>query len=138
MDMKKLVSILCLVGLVSGTAGVAGAAPSHGGHGGHGAGVRAAPRAAPRAAAPRGRAWHGHRGFHRGVRGGVFVGTTPFWWDPFPPPVYAPPPVVVEEPPVYIEQPKPGYWYYCPSAGGYYPAVPSCPEFWVPVPPSGG
>jgi hypothetical protein len=53
--------------------------------------------------------------------------------------VYLPsPPVVVQEPPVYVEPAQPGYWYYCPSAGGYYPTVPSCPEPWVPVPPAGG
>lgn len=26
-------------------------------------------------------------------------------------------------------------WYYCPSAHGYYPDVPECPEAWVKVPP---
>jgi len=26
------------------------------------------------------------------------------------------------------------YWYYCPSAGTYYPYVGTCPEPWVPVP----
>jgi hypothetical protein len=29
---------------------------------------------------------------------------------------------------------NPGYWYYCPSYGAYYPSVASCPEAWVPVP----
>jgi hypothetical protein len=48
--------------------------------------------------------------------------------------IYAPPPVV-EAPPVYVE-PGSGFWYYCPSAGAYYPSVPSCPEPWVPVPAS--
>jgi hypothetical protein len=43
--------------------------------------------------------------------------------------------VIVNEPPVYIEQSPPGYWYYCPSAKGYYPSVPSCPESWVRVAP---
>jgi hypothetical protein len=28
-----------------------------------------------------------------------------------------------------------GYWYYCPSAHGYYPKVPKCREAWVKVPP---
>jgi hypothetical protein len=93
------------------------------------------------------------RHFH-GVRTRVFVGVGPtFWWGPgpywyYPPPyyVYSPPPVVVQEPPVYIQQVPPppppppppapqAYWYYCPSARGYYPSVPSCPEPWVPVPP---
>ena len=82
---------------------------------------------------------HGH------WRGGVFIGVGPYWgpypyyWYPPPPPYYyAPPPVVIEQPPVYVEQqpalpppPAPAaptaYWYYCQSAKGYYPTVPSCP-----------
>jgi hypothetical protein len=39
---------------------------------------------------------------------------------------------------VYVQPPVSGYWYYCPSAGGYYPYVASCPVPWVPVPASGG
>jgi hypothetical protein len=66
----------------------------------------------------------------------------PYWWD-YPPYVYAPPPVIVREPPVYVQQEAPPppeppagpYWYYCPSAGAYYPSVPQCPEPWVKVPP---
>lgn len=82
-------------------------------------------------------------------RGGVFIGVGPYWgpypyyWYPPPPVYYAPPTVVVEQPPVYVErQPTPppappaptAYWYYCQSAKGYYPTVPSCPEEWVKVP----
>lgn len=56
------------------------------------------------------------------------------------PAYYTPPPA-----PVYIEQPQaqpeaPAYWYYCPSAQGYYPQVQSCPEGWTrvaPAPPPG-
>ena len=76
-------------------------------------------------AGPSGGHFTGHRGFdghrfaHRG-RGRIFV--APFFFGvPF---VAAP--VFVAPPPV--------YWYYCPSYGGYYPSVPSCPEPWVPVP----
>jgi hypothetical protein len=29
----------------------------------------------------------------------------------------------------------PGYWYYCGSAGAYYPYVAACPEGWTPVAP---
>lgn len=95
-------------------------------------------------------------------RTGGYISVGPYWWGPpswayapywpyspywYPPPsyVYPPPPVVVEEPLVYIQQPPPQtstppppsgpYWYYCPSAGGYYPDVPACPEAWVRVPP---
>jgi hypothetical protein len=56
------------------------------------------------------------------------------------PAYYASPPA-----PVYVEQPQaqpeaPSYWYYCPSARGYYPQVQSCPEGWTrvaPAPPPG-
>jgi hypothetical protein len=81
-------------------------------------------------------------------RGGVFIGVGPYWGYPYPywgyppPYYYPPPPVVIEQPPVYVEQqpapapsaPPTAYWYYCASAKGYYPTVPSCPEEWVKVP----
>jgi hypothetical protein len=38
--------------------------------------------------------------------------------------------------PYYGYSETPGYWYYCPSYGAYYPSVTSCPEAWVPVPAS--
>jgi hypothetical protein len=86
----------------------------------------------------------------------VYVG--PGWWGPpypywyYPPPyyIYMPPPVVIrEQPSIYIQQesapslppPPPAaqapqaFWYYCASAKGYYPSVPSCPEDWIKVAP---
>jgi hypothetical protein len=84
-------------------------------------------------------AWRGHPS--------VFIGVGPVWWGPpywyAPPPyyVYSPPPVVIQEPPVYVQAapaptpPPQAYWYYCPSASGYYPTVPTCQEAWVKVPP---
>ena len=84
---------------------------------------------------------HHHRHFHHVPRGGVVVvgpwwwgPAYPYWWD-YPYYVYSPPPVIVQQAPVYIEQSMPGYWYYCPSAKGYYPAVPACPEPWIRVVP---
>lgn len=86
---------------------------------------------------------------HGRWRGGVYIGVGPYWgpypyyWYPPPYYVYRPPAVVVEEPPVYVERPPAAppappaataYWYYCESAKGYYPTVPSCPEEWVKVP----
>jgi hypothetical protein len=48
--------------------------------------------------------------------------------------VYAyPSPVYAYPAPVYAA-PTPTYWYFCRSAGAYYPYVPTCPEPWVPVP----
>jgi hypothetical protein len=38
--------------------------------------------------------------------------------------------------PYYAYPATPGYWYYCPSYGAYYPYVTSCPDPWVPVPAS--
>ena len=137
--MKKLVSVLGLVALVAGPTGIAAAAPAHGGHGAppfHGPAASPAARPSFRGPAAVRQDFHGHREWHRD-RGRVFVGVGPVfpWWEPVP--VYGPPPpVVIEEPPVYVQPPQPGYWYYCPSAGAYYPTVPTCPEPWVPVPPA--
>ena len=126
--MKKLVSVLSLVALLAGSAGIVAAAPAHGGgsggfHGGGGGGFHGSGgfQGHP--------AFHGH-GFHHGFHGRTFVGVAPFFWDPFP--VYVAPPVYT------APAPYDAYWYYCPSAGGYYPYVSSCPEPWVPVPASGG
>jgi len=68
----------------------------------------------------------------------VYVG--PRYYAPYPVvyPPYAvyPPRVVVQEPPVYIERGSEaqGSWYYCESAGAYYPDVETCDEPWVRVP----
>lgn len=87
-----------------------------------------------------GQAWHHWHG-------GVYVGVSPWFWDPYwwypPPPYYRypygyPPPAVADQPMVYVERPAtlpPGYWYYCSSAQAYYPSAPQCPEPWIPVPP---
>jgi hypothetical protein len=59
---------------------------------------------------------------------------------PYPDP-YTPPLAVINQPPVVvapqanIAPPPPAQnWYYCDSAKGYYPYVPSCPEAWRQVP----
>ena len=61
-------------------------------------------------------------------------GYGPGWYAP----AYAYPPAVVEQPaPQYIERQDPtGYWYFCPSAGDYYPRVQSCSEPWQKVAPA--
>jgi hypothetical protein len=61
-----------------------------------------------------GRRFEGHR-FDGGVHGGFGLGPV-FPYDGY--------------------DEAPGYWYYCPSYGAYYPSVTSCPETWVPVPAS--
>lgn len=115
--------------------GGAGSHPSGGRpSGGHPGGGRP-----PTGARPGGPHFEGRRHFDHG---GFFVGVEPFWWGPpypywyYPWDVYAPPPAIVE-PPQYIQQEPAAYWYYCPSAGAYYPNVPTCPEPWVLVAPTG-
>jgi hypothetical protein len=78
---------------------------------------------------PHGHFRHGHffGGFGAGVFTGVFLGSAFAPVYAYPPPVYAYPA------PVYAA-PAPVYWYFCRSAGAYYPYVASCPEAWVPVP----
>ena len=105
-----------------------------------------------------------HDGFHRGFRSRVIIGVGPWWGPGFawwgPPyawgPWYAPypywwygpgpypyPSVVMEQPQMYIQQQAPpspapakaGFWYYCASAGEFYPKVGSCSENWIKVPP---
>ena len=73
----------------------------------------------------------------------VVVGPA-FWWGPGfwygpPPYAYAPPAVIIEPTPVYVERPPVGgFWYYCQSAGRYYPTVATCLEPWVQVVPRSG
>jgi hypothetical protein len=64
-------------------------------------------------------------GFHHGFRAygfpGPIVDFAPWiWW--YPPPDY------------WDGLPGQPYWYYCPSAGSYYPEITTCPEEWVIVP----
>ena len=83
----------------------------------------------------------GGGGWHGGTR--VVIGGGLGWWGPgwwgVPYPYYAAPPVVVEPPPTeYIQAPAPpaqDYWYYCQSAGMYYPYVKECPGGWMQVVP---
>jgi hypothetical protein len=54
-----------------------------------------------------------------------------------PPPPSAPPPPVSAAPSSSAPTTSSGevaQWYFCPSANGYYPNVPTCPEAWVKVP----
>lgn len=73
-----------------------------------------------------------HRDLGRHDHGRIGIRPWPFWWQPYW--YYVPPPVIVPEPPVYVEPPGQLFWYYCRSAGAYYPYVSSCPQPWVLVP----
>jgi hypothetical protein len=134
MVMKKFASVVLVVMVVLLAVAGASEARGGGGGGGHHGG------------------FSGHRGFHHGGHGRVFIGVAPsFYWGPYgdpywwyyPPypywsyyPPYEPAPVVLQEPPVYIQQPgAQGYWYYCATSRAYYPTVQTCAEPWVPVPP---
>ena len=86
--------------------------------------------------APRFHGGGGH--FHGHGQGVVVVGPT-FWWGPWWGPWWYGPPapqVIVQPAPVFVQQPAAeSFWYYCQSAGAYYPTAPSCPEAWIKVPP---
>lgn len=93
---------------------------------------------------------HGHRGHghHRGHSYHPFS-LTHFGWGHGGYPAYGyshhypyrpQTTVVVEERVVYVEKPQSAesaesWWYYCGSAGDYYPDVASCREDWVKVAP---
>jgi hypothetical protein len=136
-EMKKF-SLLAVVTLaIVLTAVGSGQARIHGGHGFRG-GRPVAPGFAsghPGAHFGGHRGFDGRRHFHPGFRSHVFIGVGPaFVWGPWWAYPYVPPPVVVEPaPPVYVQR-APAYWYYCPSAGAYYPNVQTCNQPWVPVP----
>jgi len=137
--MNRLLAVV----LAAGALVFVSAAPSHAraAAGAHGfAGGQPAAHAAGHggfqghlAAAPRQHFVAGHQQFYRGGYGRVFVGVAPFVVGPAYAYGWASAPVQPYEAPVYTA-PPPSYWYYCPSAGGYYPDVPACPEPWVPVP----
>ena len=140
--MNRLLAVV----LAAGALVFVSAAPSHAraAAGGHGlAGGQPAAHAAGRGGfqghpgvAPSRPFVFGHQQFRRGGYGGygrAFVGVTPFVVGPAYAYGYAAAPVETYEPPVYTA-PPPSYWYYCQSAGGYYPDVPACAEPWVPVP----
>ena len=76
--------------------------------------------------------WYGGR-----WKSGVFIGAPFLFAAPFAYryPAYAPPVVVEPPPPVYVEPNPPPYWYYCQSAGAYYPNVGACLEGWLQVAP---
>lgn len=96
--------------------------------------------------------WHGRGvGWHEHGWGGGWVGPAliggmvgyslayPYRYPyPYPYAYPYPYPVYQQTYPVYTEptpvQPAAPVWYYCDSAKGYYPYVPSCPEPWRPVP----
>jgi len=93
-------------------------------------------------------AWgYGHRGFYGptigigiGVGDPFYYGPGPYYYAPPPPVYYAPPPVYVEPQQTYVERADasaaaPDFRYFCASAGGYYPQVPSCPKGWMKVVP---
>ena len=98
----------------------------------------------------RGGSWvHGR---HEGRRGWWWVAAGIWYFYPAPvypyPDPYIPPVTVInQQPPVVVAPQAPAQapvqpqsppsaqsWYYCDSAKGYYPYVPSCPEAWRPVP----
>ncbi len=92
------------------------------------------------------RGGHWFHGRHDGRRGYWWVAAGIWYFYPSPvypyPDPYTPPVMVInQQPPVMVAPPAPApaqqpaqSWYYCNSAKGYYPYIPSCPEGWKSVP----
>lgn len=95
--------------------------------------------------------WRGgnwHHGRHEGRLGWWWIAAGIWYFYPAPvypyPDPYTPPVTVINQPPPVMvapqanapvqSQPPAQFWYYCDSAKGYYPYVPSCQEAWRPVP----
>jgi hypothetical protein len=147
-NMRQMALAIVIVGVLvagaalSAEAGGGRAGGFHGGRSGwHGGGFRGS-HGFHRGGARWGHGIHGRR-FHGGTR--VFIGGAvglwgwPGWWGA-PYPAYVAPPVVVPPGPTeYIQQepalPADAYWYYCQSAGAYYPYVKECPGGWMQVVP---
>lgn len=84
--------------------------------------------------------WRGgywHHGAHEGHLGWWWVVGGVWYFYPQPiypyPDPYIPPVVTIQQPAPPTQGP---YWYYCDSAGAYYPYVPICPSGWRMVPAS--
>jgi hypothetical protein len=82
---------------------------------------------------------------------GIGIAIGPGWYPrpvapyypyyPYYPFAYSPPVIVQQPRQDYVQiaprEDRPGYWYYCPDAKGYYPHVKRCPSGWLKVvPPS--
>lgn len=94
---------------------------------------------------------HWIHGRHGGRLGWWWIAAGVWYFYPAPvypyPDPYTPPVTIINQPPVVVApqenvappppapaQPPAQSWYYCDSAKGYYPYVPSCPEPWRTVP----
>ena len=82
---------------------------------------------------------HWYYGHHDGWLGWWWVVPAGAWYYstyPYPYP-YVPPVTVINQEPAVVapqESSQAQVWYYCDSAKGYYPYVPSCSEAWRTVP----
>jgi hypothetical protein len=91
------------------------------------------------------RIWNGghwEHGRHEGRYGWWWLAGGLWYFYPIPvypyPDPYAPPvvyvPQVAPQPAAPLAPPPAQYWYYCDSAGAYYPYAPACPSGWRAVP----
>jgi len=123
--MKKTTALCLAISLALGTAGTAQA--DWGGHRGGYDGYRHEGYRQDHGGYRRGGGWAGPAAILAIT--GLAIGAAAYSQQrPVPAPVYvAPPPARF--------QPESGNWYYCNSAGQYYPYVDYCPEGWQPVAP---
>ena len=119
--MKKITALCVAVSLTLGSIGSAQADwGRHGGHGGHrphyGGGYRGGP------------GWVGPAAILAIT--GLAIGAAAYSQSVRAAPIYVEPQRAYQPPP-----PDSGNWYYCNSAGQYYPYIQNCPEGWQSVMP---
>jgi hypothetical protein len=77
-------------------------------------------------------------GRHDGRLGWWWVAAGAWYFYPWPvypyPDPYLPPFIATQPYPPPAAPPPAQFWYFCTSANGYYPYVPSCPDGWKTVP----
>lgn len=123
--MKKTTALCLAISLALGTAGTAQA--DWGGHRGGHDGYRHGGYQHDRGGHHRGSGWVGPAAVLAIT--GLAIGAAAYSQQrPAPAPVYVAPPQT-------RIQPESGNWYYCNSAGQYYPYVDYCPEGWQAVAP---
>jgi hypothetical protein len=120
--LKKIgvVALLTLaIGLVAAVPSQARDGGGHGSAGGH------------RGAVEEHHRFEGHHDFDRDHHARGFIGVRP--WVVYPYAWSYPPAYTYSEPQTDAYSEPQAVYYYCQSAGAYYPDVQTCPEAWVPV-----
>lgn len=131
--LAALSPLVCAAAMLAGTSAFAGPpGPPPGGMHRPPAAHRPAPPPPPSWHAPHYRPYYKRWDFWAPLTIGGIIATSPLWLDP--------PAARIEVVPVPVNPPAPApaapqtyTWYWCPTEGGFYPGVQTCPVPWEPV-----